>query len=363
MNTLLVTGEFPPFKGGVANYYGHLAASWPVGERLSVLDNGAEEIISSARFLPWLRAIKAVRERIRRDEVEYVLVGQVLPLGTAVWFLSLFQPLRYGVFFHGMDLSYSLRRWHKRVLARLIVRRADKIICANSYVKKQLDKYYPDGSIKAMIVNPGIPEEVIKPRPELMDHLRLNYGLGTSDKISLLTVGRLVKRKGVDKVIASLSGLPAELLEKIVYYVAGAGPEEEYLKAAVPAQLKDKIIFLGEVNDEEKWAWLSLCDIFIMPARDIKGDYEGFGIVYLEANLCGRPVIAGLSGGVSDAVEDGYNGLMADPESEDSIRQAIIKLALNPDLRVELGENGRKRALQQFNWPNLAAELSQAIKK
>lgn len=363
MNTLLVTSEFPPFKGGVANYYGNLVDSWPSSESLAVLHNNQEELISGGRFWPWRRAFKAIRERIKKNRIDYVLVGQVLPLGTIVWALSLFQPFKYAVFFHGMDLSYSLRRPRKKILTGLIIKRAAKIICANSHVKAQIDKYYSPGSAKTIIANPGVPVNIPQPKEETMAYLKINYGLnGNSGQVTLFTLGRLVKRKGVDKVIAALNNFPEELLVKLRYFVAGAGPDEEYLKALIPAKLKDKVIFLGELDENKKWAWLNLCDIFIMPARDIKGDYEGFGIVYLEANLCGKPVIAGLSGGVKDAVKPDYNGLMVDPEDENSIRDAITSLMADKELRAKLGQQGKARALDEFNWPTQALKLSGQLK-
>lgn len=362
MNILLVTSEFPPFKGGVANYYGHMSAAWPASDKFSVLDNSRGELISGELFLPWLRAFKSIKRRIKEEKIDYVLVGQVLPLGTVVWDMSLTRRLKYAVFFHGMDLSYSLRYFHKRLLTRLIIKRADKIICANSYVKGQLDKYYPAGSSKAIIANPGIPENVPEPRQELMDHLKINYGLDMEGQVSLFTLGRLVKRKGIDKTITALGEIPENLLSGLKYFIAGTGPEEENLKAMVPARLKDKVVFLGEVSDDEKWAWLKLCDIFIMPARDIRGDYEGFGIVYLEANLCGKPVIAGAAGGVVDAVKDGYNGLLVDPEDAGSISRAIIDLAADKAKRERLGRQGRERAVSEFDWPSLVDRLSKKIK-
>jgi len=363
MNTLLVTSEFPPFKGGIANYYGNLVDSWPRTESLTVLDNNKGELISGRRFWPWRHAFKTIKERIKKDKTDYVLVGQVLPLGTVVWALSLIRPLKYAVFFHGLDLGYSFRRPRKKILARLIIKRADKIICANSYVKAQIDKYYPKGSAKTIIANPGIPMKIPQPKEEILTQLKRNYGLGgKSDQIILFTLGRLVKRKGVDYVIGALNDIPNELSAKLKYFVAGIGPEEGYLKALVPAKLKERVIFLNELADNEKWAWFNLCDIFIMPARDISGDYEGFGIVYLEANLCGKPVIAGLAGGVKDAVKHNYNGLMVDPEDENSIREAIISLATDRNLRDQLGRRGQTRALNEFNWSAQALKLSRQLK-
>jgi phosphatidylinositol alpha-1,6-mannosyltransferase len=171
------------------------------------------------------------------------------------------------------------------------------------------------------------------------------------NKLVLLSLGRLTKRKGVDMVIKAMNEISAGA-ENLVYVIAGAGPEADDLKkiaAALPEEIKNNIIFLGQISDDDKWAWLELCDIFIMPSRDIAGDYEGFGIVYLEANLAGKPVIAGDSGGVRDAVINNINGLLVNPENTQEIAAAVIKLAADTELRKALGEQGKRRAVENFN--------------
>jgi len=363
MNILLVTSEFAPFKGGVANYYDNLAQAWPADDKFTVLHNNEKRLIGDSSLWPWRHAFKSIRTEIKKNFIDYLMVGQILPLGTVAWCLSLFRPLKYAVFFHGMDLSYTLRRRHKKILAKMIIGRADKIICANSYVKEELDKYYPQGSAKAIISHPGVAGEAPSVEESLINDLKIKYGLGEhGSSVSLLTLGRLVKRKGIDKTIAALDILPAEWRNRIKYFIAGVGPDEDYLKNLVPSRLKNQIIFLGDLG-REKWAWLNLADIFIMPARDIDGDYEGFGIVYLEANLCGKPVIAGRSGGVRDAVVSGLNGLTVNEEDENSLAEAIIQLANDKNLRDRLGQQGRARALAEFKWSDLAAKLSRAIKQ
>lgn len=358
MKTLLITEEFPPFNGGIANYYGNLVNFWPLGESLDVLHNNRGELRRPGRHLSWWPAFSALKQKIRLSKIDYLLVGQILPYGTVVYLLSFFNRKPYAVFLHGLDLSMAVARWRKKLLGRLILKRADKIICANSYVRSLVKEYYPfldTETDKTAVVNPGITSGAPYVRPETLTELRRVHGL--DGKIVLLTVGRLVKRKGVDQVIRALENMSDDQADKLVYFVAGAGPEEKNLKKLVPKSWRDKIRFLEEINDREKWEMYQLCDIFIMPARNINGDYEGFGISYLEANICGKPVIAGRSGGVSDAVEDGLNGLMVDPEDSAEIAQAIIRLAGDEQLRLVLGEQGRKRAAEQFNWEKLATSL------
>lgn len=360
MKTLLFTLEFPPFRGGVANYYGHLVNYWPLGEDLLVLNNNEGGLNRGHGLLAWRFAVGALKRKVLKNKIEYVLVGQILPLGTAAWLASRSQPFKYAVFLHGMDWAFARRTWRKRFLTRLILKRADRIICANSYVSDQVGEVYPEFQDKIGLVNPGIVPGTPYINPADRDDLNNSYKL--TGKTVLFSLGRLVRRKGVDLTIKALSRLPEEQIKDLVYFIAGGGPEENYLRQLVPAHLSKQIIFLGELTEKEKWLWLNQADIFIMPARNISGDFEGFGIVYLEANLCGKPVIAGNFGGVRDAVVDGYNGLLVDPENINSIGQAIIRLTGNPEERQRLGEQGRTRAITEFNWETQVGKLLNLIK-
>jgi len=362
MKTLLFTLEYQPFKGGIANYYSNIAKYWPIGESISVLDNSREELVIKERgYFSWWPAIFNLKRKIKKGKIDYVLVGQILPLGTVACFWSYFQPLKYAVFLHGMDLAYALKIGRKKWLAKIILNRAHKIIAANSYVADRVKEIDPFLESKLVIVNPGI--ESGAPAADQNEILEIKKRYNLEGKIVLFTLGRLVRRKGIDWTIKALTEIPEPLINKLTYFIAGTGPREEFLKKLVPLRFAKKIIFLGEITDEEKWAWFNLCDIFVMPSRDIQGDFEGFGIVYLEANLFGKPVIAGSSGGVKDAVRDGYNGLVVNSESVEEIKKGIIKLAVDPGLRQQLGEQGKSRAVKEFNWEKQVEKITQAIKK
>ena len=360
MKTLLITLEYPPFHGGVASYYGNLAKYWPIDEKLIVLNNNRGKLMPTNKPFSWLTAIPLLKRKLAASEFDHLLVGQILPLGTVAYIVSLFQPLKYTIFLHGMDLSFALKSSRKKFLSKLILNRADKIICANSYVKEKLIENWSQLEDKVKVVNPGIEGGAPEADPYDVRTIKNSYDL--EGKTIMLSLGRLVKRKGVDRTIEALANMPEEESKNLIYFIAGAGPREEYLKKIVPLRFARKIIFLGKLSEDKKWAWLRLCDIFIMPSRDIAGDFEGFGIVYLEANLCGKPVIAGNSGGVKDAVVDGVTGLMVDPEKVDDIGAAIIRLLKDPELRHKLGEQGKHRAIQQFDWESKAKEVLQFIK-
>ncbi len=344
MKSLLLTLEYPPFKGGVANYYGHLVQNWPDREGIQVIHHRSH----------WLLALSKLLKFIKKNNNAYVLIGQILPLGTVAYLTYLLKPYNYGVFLHGMDFAFALRKPRKKWLMWQSLKRAKKIICANSYVASLVIDWKPELENKIIIVNPGIDDSSINRLENITPLLQDKYH--TKDKITLLSLGRLVKRKGVDNVISAIASLDEETKNKLCYIVAGTGEAEKYLKD-LASSLDVKVIFTGEVSELEKWSFLNLCDIFIMPARSINGDFEGFGIVYLEANLYGKPVIAGRSGGVSDAVINQETGLLINPESVEEIAQAIKNLANNPEERIRMGKIGRERAAKDFSWTNQIKNL------
>jgi len=344
MKSLLLTLEYPPFKGGVANYYGHLVKHWPDREGIEVINHKSH----------WLLALSKLNTTLKKDAKTFVLIGQVLPLGTVAYLRYLLKPYDYGVFLHGMDFTFAMKKPRKKFLMFLSLTKAKKIICANSYVASLVKEWKPDLAAKIIIINPGIDDTSINRLENITPLLQEKYQ--TKDKVTLLSLGRLVKRKGVDMTIRAIASLDKETQDKICYLVAGTGEAEYYLKELAGTE-NVKVTFTGEVSDLEKWSFLDLCDIFVMPARAINGDFEGFGIVYLEANLYGKPVIAGNSGGVSDAVVNNETGLLIDPENISEIADAIKLLVNSPEKRLSLGTTGRERVLRDFLWSSQIKKL------
>ncbi|MDD4901847.1 MAG: glycosyltransferase family 4 protein [Patescibacteria group bacterium] len=364
---LLVTLEFPPQKGGVATLYENYAEYWPAGSLFVLADDALgvkdrEPIkyrrLLSAKIRPrWLPAFFQLRSAINDlgGEVR-VIVGQILPLGIVAYYLSKFIKFKYTVLLHGLDFSLATATKRKRRITEKILRGADKIICSNSYTANSVKVFNGSFAEKMGLVNPGIEPSFVRNPRRVQDLLR-QYG--QENKTVLLGLGRLVRRKGFDKVIEAMSAI-LKSAPATVYVIAGAGPDADTFKkmaAGLPAEINNKIIFLGQISDADRWAWLELCDIFIMPSRNIAGDYEGFGTVYLEANLAGKPVIAGDSGGVRDAVIHDINGLLIDPEKPEEIAQAVIKLAADPKLRQSLGEQGKRRVVENFSAKKMVEKI------
>lgn len=370
-NFILFTLEYPPQKGGVAAYYHNLAKHWPSDDLLILSDGGStaengQDIIRRRLTNPYLRPrwlpslfhlYQAVADQKSASGHCHVIVGQILPLGIAASWLAKILNFKYSVVLHGLDFSLAIKR---KALAKKILSGAEKIICANSHTASLVKSFDSSLSAKTVVVNPGIDPNFVR-NPAKVKELRESHAL--SGKKILFSLGRLVKRKGFDKVIQAMSEISLSQPD-LILVIGGSGPEEGELKkiaADLPESIRKKVIFLGSLTDEEYWAWLELCDIFIMASRDISGDYEGFGIVYLEANLAAKPVIAGDSGGVRDAVLDNVNGLLVDPESVSSIAAAVIKLAGDETLRQELGAHGNRRVVETMSAKKQAEKFYSAL--
>lgn len=339
MKTLLVTLEFPPLIGGVETYYGKLVEYWP--EEIRVLDNSERKLVRGS----WLIGLLSVARRLRSYRPDWLLVGEILPIGTMAWLLSFLFPFKYAVFLHGLDFSLAVSSARKRFLARRILAGASRIIAVNSYTANQVRTTFPFLN-NITVANPGV-EPATEVPVSAIAGLRQNYGL--QDAFVIATVARFVKRKGVDMVMRALPEVRREIPE-IRYVVIGQGPAEGYLKGlSVSLGIAEQVLMLSGLDTRTKDAWLAACDAFVMPVRDIAGDYEGFGIVYLEANSFAKPVIAGLSGGVGDAVVDGVNGLRVDENDPSAIAAAIIRLYREQSLREQLGRQGCERA-RLFAW-------------
>ncbi|MBI1961583.1 MAG: glycosyltransferase family 4 protein [Parcubacteria group bacterium] len=318
---LLLTLEYPPQKGGVATYLaGEVKAS---SEPVEVIK--AQELL----WEKWPRWIPLLW--FKKPEVDTILwISHVLPMGyAALWWKWRFKT-PYRVYVHGLDLVMARRSFWKRWWASFILKNADEII-ANSWQTAELLASFGIAPAQAQITYPRIPRVDVAQYRTAGDELRKKYGINSSPL--LLTVSRLVGRKGINVVIRSLPEVWKRVPD-LRYVIVGDGEERKRLETLALSVLTEldpdrsrirasnKILFTGEVSDEEKYAWLSACDCFILTPIDDPNDFEGYGIVYKEAQMFGKPVIGSRVGGVPEAI--GGNGTLVDPGSLEQITQAIL---------------------------------------
>jgi phosphatidylinositol alpha-1,6-mannosyltransferase len=176
---------------------------------------------------------------------------------------------------------------------------------------------------------------------------------------TLLTVGRLVPRKGVDVVIRALRRLPTH----VAYRVVGSGPDLDRLRRlAIGECVLDRVTFLGRIDAEQLADEYQRCSIYVQPSRRTEdGELEGYGLVYFEAAAWGRPVVAGRSGGEVDVVVDGTTGLLVDGASVDAVGSALATLLADPERMRRLGAAGRRRVETTHNWARAAAVVDATL--
>ena len=280
--------------------------------------------------------------------------------GVVALFISNRRKIPYYIVAHGSDVRRKentfvwLRKRSLQWLIQKIVFKNSNGIFANSNYTKNL-------VLRNVVANKSI--HVTYCGVDIKKNFKLNVRpifdkplVDEKAKI-LLSINRLVKRKGIDNAILAF----AEFLKKhkdlnVLYLIGGVGPDYQRLKNIVDELgLHNKVIFLGFVPEDQKNKLYNFANVLIMPSREEKGgDIEGFGIVFLEANACEKPVIAGNSGGVSDAVEDRYSGLLVNPLDIQDIMSKIERLIINDDYAGQLGVQGRKRTEQGFTWDIVA---------
>ncbi len=247
----------------------------------------------------------------------------------------------------------------------IVLRNANMVIANSNFTRKVLNCSMNVESSKIVVVNP--PVDTAKFKPGIgCDDVIMKYRL--NGKKVILTVGRLSdkeKYKGQDAVIKALPRV-SKRIPDVIYLIVGRGDDMERLKALVrDLGLEKKVIFAGYVPDEDLLQYYNACDLFIMPSRekmeeDGKGKkVEGFGIVFLEANACGKPVIGGRSGGIEDAVIDGVTGLLIDPENIDEIAGAIIRILTDDVLARKLAMQGKMRVENELSCEKAVAKVKE----
>jgi len=265
--------------------------------------------------------------------------------------LSYFLPIRFFIYLHGNDLLCPLQNPLFKTFFSLTLSRATGVICNSSFTQDYLEKNLSVSS-PIHIISPTVrPEKFGLSATDSLDHvlelgkmIRNQYGI--SDKaVIILSVGRLVRRKGFERVIQQLPALVVQQGLDVHYLICGRGPmEAELRELSVRLNISDRVHFLGYVSDSDLAKHYSACDIFSMLTffDENAVSIEGFGIVYAEAGFFSKPVIASQVGGVVDAVHHLENGLLVDPEaSSEELLKTLSQLCRDEALRNRLGKRGR----------------------
>jgi len=290
---------------------------------------------------------------------QVVIVASVEDGHFGLW-LRRWLRIPFVVFAYGNEILETIQRAYPRQQQTLRV--ANLVLASSRYTAELAQRAGADPA-RVKVLWPGCDSEFFRPMVGNDDLRRKLLGTHYGDRV-ILTVGNLVSRKGQDMVIRALPDL-CRRVPDVVYLIAGGGPYRgELEKLAMDLGVLDRIVFAGRVSDEDLPDLYALCEVFVMVsrARIEENDVEGFGIVLLEASACGKPVIGGQSGGVADALADGVSGLLVDPLSQGEITEALARLLTDGDLAKRLGEQGRSRVVNEFQWGQRRDELLDILK-
>lgn len=273
-----------------------------------------------------------------------------LPEGLVAWAVARLSFRPVIVYNHGEEIT----TWGSGAKFKAMcftMNHADKVVANSEYTRNELIRIGTDPE-KITLIFPGV--DIQRFRPGLpFDDLRQGLGIQAEQKL-VLSVGRLQRRKGFDNVIRSLPLLLERGLD--VHCVSiGIGEDHEYLLQLVAEQgVNERVHLLGHVSPEDLPRWYNACDVFIMPNREVDGDTEGFGMVFLEAAACAKPAIAGKAGGTGSAVIDGVTGLRINGEKVDEVAGALERLLSDQEYASLLGRQGHSRAVNEFSWAAVA---------
>ncbi|MBU1203174.1 glycosyltransferase family 4 protein [Patescibacteria group bacterium] len=297
--TLVLTHEYYPFKGGVARYVYNLFKDYNKDDYLVLTDHkevkSHDNIINTRLRWPlvkpsWGLSILKLKKIIKENSIEQIFTPNILPLGSVAYFLK----IPYIISLHGLDINLALK--NKPELTKKILHNAKHIIVNSQSTALSLKGLDLDEK-KISLIYPSV-DLVDKYDTRVLEAFRKKLDIKDGEKI-LLTVGRLVKRKGHDLVIDAISQLKDEY--NIKYFIVGSGPEKDNIKKLIKEKNLNKKVFLFEnIKDQEKIYFYKMSDVFVMPHRSEEGDIEGLGIVYLEAANMHIPIICGARGGVTE---------------------------------------------------------------
>jgi phosphatidylinositol alpha-1,6-mannosyltransferase len=373
---LCITNDFGPRAGGIETFVIGLIERFPRGsvivytsqqegsepfDKKWFAEFGVEVIRDRSKILlPSLRVGRNVRKLVRDRGITTVFFGAAAPLGLLSQGLRRAGVKRIVALTHGHEVWWS-RVWPFSWAMRRIGNGVDSLTYLGDFTRTQISRALSLSAAESMRkIAPGIDTNHFSPRADA-DALRSELGL--SEKKVIVSVGRLVHRKGQDTLIESMPKILEQIPDAHLLFI-GEGPYKDYLvKRAAELKVSQAITFIGRIQYAELPRYICVGDIFAMPSRSrLAGlEVEGLGIVYLEASACGLAVIGGKSGGAPDAVLEGETGFAVDGTSADSVAEAAITLLNNPERARQMGLRGRQWIIDEWRWEIWVEKFAQLL--
>lgn len=374
MRVLMLTELFLPTKGGTAVSFDddfrrlggkevHIVTANVPGAREFDQDHPNSIHRLDLRRVAWLKPesllmytklfLKATA-LATRHRFTAVFAGRVLPEGMVGLVVARLFRRPVFVYAHGEELTTWGRGWKFRSM-KFVFRHVDAVLANSDFTRDTLIELIGLNARRIEVIYPTVDE--LRFRPDLPSgDLRQSLGMSGGQKL-ILSVGRLQRRKGFDKVVGALP----LLLERGIdahYALIGIGEDRDYLtRLANECGVADRVHLLGHVSYEDLPRWYGASDVFAMPNREVGGDTEGFGLVFLEAAASCRPALAGRTGGTGSAVVHEITGLRVDGERVEAVAEGLGRLLSDDAAAREMGRRGRERVLQNFTHQRRVDQL------
>lgn len=376
MKIWLLAENWPPQRGGIENYLTHIVEQLSqLGHTVMVVtppakateDGGIKNIdVTRRRFFwplmkpAWLPLFMALWRQAKKEHPDVIFCGKGLCEGLIGYYLHKYCGLPYIVFTYAMEINVWAANRRPRKKLQRVLGSAARVVHINDATGKILRDF---GISEARLVKiaPGVDQRFL----QNVGHSRTAavaryFGIKGS---YVLSVGRLVPRKGFDILIEAFSQLDQTKYAALKLVIVGEGPDRTRLEQlVVDNYMQTSVIFLGAVPDKHLPPLYAGALLFALTPRDIAGDTEGFGIVYLEAAAQGVTTVATATGGVMEAVVNGTTGLVVDPNDAGALHGAFVSLLSNPALCQRLGRQAAARVRQEFQWGSRQPALTGLLK-
>lgn len=248
----------------------------------------------------------------------------------------------------------SLDQPIKKFLMKWAYQKADLVLCISNFTKKQILKRVKPKAL--VVINHGVDFQKFQAVYQKGDNPPVDGG-----KI-ILSVGALKPRKGYDVSLAAVAEVKKHYPD-LKYQIVGGPPPQAYLDLVKKHNLENNVEFFQNISDEELIKLYYQADLFLLTPVNINdNDFEGFGLVYLEAGACGKPTVGTYGCGAEDAIINGETGLLVPQKDIQKTTEAILKLLNNTELTQKLGANGKKRA-QAMSWDETVSNYIREYEK
>ena len=376
---LLITEIFPPRHGGSGRWFWELYSRLPKNEYLIAAGQtkGDEEfdktrdldilrlpLSSTAWGLKSATGLKfywenflAIRKLIKKNKITQIHCGRCLPEGVLGLMINKIYRIPYLCYIHGEDIEAASSSREQSLMVRSVLKNASSLIANSKNTQKILINHWKVEADKTVVLNPGMDANRFIPAEF---NIEARKKLGWDNRPVILTVGRLQQRKGQDMLIQALPEIKRHF-PNILYAIIGDGEEKDQLLSLVEKlSLQQEVQFFSEISDSEMIQCYQQCDLFVLPNRSIGKDIEGFGMVLVEAQSCGKAVLAGDSGGTAETMLIGETGYIVDCTSPAPLAKKIVQMLNQEEELVTMGKRAREHVVKTLDW-NMHATKAKSL--